>query len=291
MPTKDTISEKDMALRVGWALSVLKSDASLKRLFARSIKGNWDQGRFTAELQSTTWYKKHGEAARQAIYLKKADTATWNQRMAQVSAQVRDLGTSLGASISKGNLRDIAENTLMFGWNDAQIRDVLAQSIKAGKNGQFGGQAGVDANTLRETALNNGVRLSDASLRSWLQRIAAGEQISGFEGYIRDMAAQTFPSWAEQLKAGQDARTLADPYIEQMAKTLELNSAEIDLFTPEIRKALQTTSDASDKPLAMPMWRFEQTLKQDKRWKYTDGARNELDSVGHGVLRDMGIVT
>ena len=291
MPKVDTINAKDLAAQYGWALSVLKSDPSLNRLFNRAVKQSWAPQRFVAELRSTRWFRTHSEASRNAQVLRRTDPATWKQRFYETRAQVGDMSAQLGSRLTSAQLSRITNNVLNFGWNDAQIKGVLAGSVRAGAHGTYGGQAAVNAEQLREVAQNNGVKVSDTSLRSWLQRITGGEDMAGFEAYIRGMAAETFPTWAEQLKAGQDVKTLADPYVQQMAATLEINPAEIDLFTPEIRKALQSTSDASGKPLAQPMWAFEQSLKQDQRWRHTDGARNELDAVGKSVLKDFGLVS
>jgi cysteinyl-tRNA synthetase len=262
----------------------------LKRLFAQAVAHSWDQGKFTAELRSTRWFKQHGEAARNAMVLQKTDPGTWSQRTQEAAAQIQDMAAQMGAQLTTKSLKAIAANVITYGWNDSQIRNTLSQAVKVTAQGSFYGQAEVNAETLRQTAQNNGVRVSDTTLRSWVQRIAAGEPVEGFETYVRNMAAGAFPAWADQVKAGHDIKDLASPYMEQMAKTLEMNVNDIDLFDPTIRKTLQATDDKGA-PVSKPMYAFEQSLKQDKRWRYTDGARNELDAVGRGVLKDFGLVS
>jgi len=197
--------------------------------------------------------------------------------------------------MSEAALKKIATNSLLFGWNAGQMRDTLAAGVKvAARSGAYTGEAAVSAARLHEVARNNGLKLSDATAQNWVRRIASGEQMSGFESYIRSQAATAFPAWKDQLAAGADASDLASPYINSMAQTLELNPSDIDLFDPTIRKAMQNvTPDGAGKTTigAMPQWQFEQNLKQDKRWLSTNNARDSLDGVAHNVLTSMGLTS
>jgi len=206
-------------------------------------------------------------------------------------AQIRDIATEMGAQLSDQTLRQITNNVLKFGWNDSQIRDTLAGAIRMGAQDTYGGQAAVNAETLRNLALNNGIKLGDKQLREWLVRVGAGEDISGFEQYVRNMAKGVFPVFEREIDAGVNVRDLADPYIQQMAQTFELNANDIDLFDPTIRKALQTTDPDSGKIRSKPLWEFEQDLKRDKRWLATDNARETLMSTTRGLLNKWGLVS
>ena len=41
--------------------------------------------------------------------------------------------------------------------------------------------------------------------------------------------------------------------------------------------------------MLMPIWQFEQELRNDPRWEYTDNARATVDSLSLKVLRDWGM--
>jgi hypothetical protein len=159
-----------------------------------------------------------------------------------------------------------------------------------GSQDTYGGQAAVNAETLSQVAYNNGVRIGDKQLREWLVRIGAGEDISGFEDYVKNMAKSAFPGFERELDAGLNVRDLADPYIQQMADTLELNPGDIDLFDPTIRKTLQASDDKGQIVLK-PLWQFERELKDDERWLATDNARDTLMSTARGVLQKWGVAS
>lgn len=241
-----------------------------------------------AELRKTKWFKTHSEAMRKAELQRKTDPRTWEANLNQARASIRDIAAKMGAQLSDASLTKIATNVLNFGWNDSQIQDTLAGSIKMGAKDTWGGQAAVNADQLKQLAYNNGVRIGDKQLRDWLVRLGAGEDIAGFEAYIKNTAKGAFPGFEEQLDAGMNVRDIADPYMQQMASTLELSPDSIDLFDPTIRKALQTT-DADGKITQKPMWQFEQELRKDTRWLNTTNARDSLLGTAHNVLNQWGV--
>jgi hypothetical protein len=155
----------------------------------------------------------------------------------------------------------------------------------------YGGQAAVNAETLRQVAYNNGVRIGDKQLREWLVRVGAGEDISGFEQYVRNMAKSTFPGFEAEIDAGMNVRDIAEPYIQSMSDILELNPAQIDLFSPKIRRAIQDTDPESGKVQMKPLWQFERELRKDPRWLETKNARDTVMPTVHAVLQKWGVVS
>lgn len=272
-------------------MSVLNSDPSLKKLFNQAVNNQWAPARFVAELRNTDWFKQHGESLRKAAILRKTDPATWEADVNKSRALVRDMATKLGAQLSDATLTRIATNVLKFGWNDSQIQDTLAGSIKMGSADTYGGQAAVNADTLKSLAYNNGIQLDDKTLRNWLVRIGAGEDIGGFQDYIRGMAKSAFPGYDAQIDAGQNVSDIASPYINAKAQILELDPSSIDLFDPTIRQALQTVDPATGKVTQQPLYQFERQVRQDPRWLQTDNAQASLASKAHNVLSSFGLVS
>jgi hypothetical protein len=243
-----------------------------------------------AELRKTKWFQSHSEAMRKAQLQRQTDPRTWEANLNRARATIRDMAVKMGAQLSDAMLTKVATNVLNFGWNDSQIQDTLAGSIKMGAQDSYGGQAAVNADTLKQFAYNNGVRIGDKQLRDWVVRLGAGEDISGFEGYIRQTAKSAFPGYEQQLDAGMNVRDIADPYIQQMAHTLELSPDSIDLFDPTIRKALQA-QNVDGKITQVPLWQFEQQLRKDKRWLSTDQAEKSLMGTTHNILQKWGVVS
>lgn len=278
-----------MAANYGWALSFLKSHKELWKLFNKAVDKTWSVNRFVAALRGTKWFKHHSETWRQTEVLKKTDPKTYSQRMTHISDKVRDMAGSLGADVS-GKQRDaIAHNAMWFGWDDVQLRNALANYVdQMGDSGHYGGEAGKAEQELRDYAHNMGIKISDPSLKEWLKNIVAQNQSTDdYRAYLQGQAEHTFAPLADKIKQGVSVKDLAEPYTQQMAQTLELSPSQLDLFDPTIRKALQY-QDPQGKVGMVPLWKFEQDLKKDERWKTTNNAKTALVGTAQQVLKDWG---
>jgi hypothetical protein len=285
----DDIDRREMAAQYGYALSVLKSVPELARIFDQAVAQTWSPARFVAEVRGTKWFKNNSEAMRNYLLLKKSDPRTFEARLNQTRSSIRDMAVAMGAQVDDKLLTRISNNVLRFGWNDAQIRDTLAGSVKQGEGDTWGGSAAANVEHLNATARANGVRLSDKTVSDWAIRLAAGESIEGFDAYVRGMAKQAYPAFADQIDAGVNVEDIADPYRQQMARTLELNPEDIDLFDPTLRQALQTQT--KDGQIAMkPLWQFENELRHDARFDKTKTARTDGAEFASKLAQMFGAV-
>lgn len=284
------VSKEEMAANYGWALSFLKSNKELWRLFNKAVDKNYSVNRFVAALRNTKWFRKHGEAYRQSQVLKKTDPGTYNQRLSALKAKVSDMATAMGSDMSWAQITKVANNAMWFGWSDAQLRNTISNYLdQVGHSGHYGGEAGQAEEELRKYAYDQGVNLSDSGLKTWLRNIIAQRMTTqDYKGYVQGLAQQMFPNLSDQIKAGVTVRDLAQPYIQQMAQTLEIDDASIMLTDPTIKKALQNTGP-DGKFESKPLWQFDQELKQDPRWLKTNNARTQLVGAAQNVLKDWGV--
>lgn len=170
---------------------------------------------------------------------------------------------------------------------------------KAGATGT--GAAGADAgairadriaaaSSIRAYAYNQGIRLPDEFVKRKAEQIAAGHLTSDevANTLTNKFVARSYPAFEEELKAGMTMRDLAAPYIASYASLLEVPEGQVDLQDPLLKRALQGQDDKGN-PSYMPVWKFEEELKQDKRWQYTDNAWDEVGSQAYEVMRMFGM--
>lgn len=285
---------ENAAAQYGWSLAMLESDPDLKKKFRTAIKEGWPAARFVAEVRETDWFKKNAESWRNNDILRTVDPGEWKNRRAKTRAGLADAAAGMGSILGKKQLERMADNVMMFGWDEAQQRNAMASYLKTVDSGplkgQYIGDAGRAAAELRDTALNNGYKVEKKALAKWNRAIARGDStVEDYQGFMRRQAALSFPSFATELEAGQDMRDIANPYINSMANILELNEAEIDLFDPTIRRALASKSEKTGKPEAMAIFDFESKLRSDTRWQWTDNAREQASNMALEMGRLMGV--
>lgn len=285
---KAKLNEQNFAEDYGFALSFLKSDKELYNVFKQAVAGSWQPAKFIAAVKNTKWYRTNGQSYRTNLALEKTDPGTFQERLAQKFAEIADLSKSLGSTGSGKIVSQLARNAVMFGWNDAQVRDALSSYIRI-SGGRATGQAGDVSQQLRQTAWRNGVRISDSFIQNYARQIAAGDlTLQDGQRQLRMKYGVTVaPQFAKQLSGGMDLYDMASPYIQSMATTLEMNPADIDLFDPTIRSALGSKGP-DGKVSTKTLYEFEQQLREDPRYMKTKAAQDSVMSIGKKVLQDFG---
>jgi hypothetical protein len=283
------LSPQELAEKYGFAMAFLKSHPDVYSKFQQAVKHTWTPDHFVAQLKNTKWWKTTANSVRQYQILKAQDPATLKARQQALSAQIADSANTLGASLSKSALARITTNALMFGWNDNQVRDTLSSYVHT-MNGVYNGQAGADADQLRQTAWRNGLRVSSATLQGYVQSIAAGKtSVNHYQDLIRKQAKTLAPGFADQIDSGMDLWDIASPYMQAKAQLLQQDPAKIDLFDTDVRQAL-SAKGADGKPTSMSLWEFEDKVRQNPAYMKTDQARDAAYNTAHKVLQDFGFM-
>lgn len=290
MPKQDKIDRDEIEQEYGLAYALFKAFPELDGLLQQAVKQNWDANKFQVELRQTDWFRKHSDVWRQGQALKYADPATYRERLINSRTQVQNLAGAFDADLSKKALKRLSERALLFGWSEDQIRDNLAGYVRPGADGHYEGQLSSIEEQLRNTAMRNGVRVGKKQLRNWMRSIVRGNASQDqYQTYIRDVAAKTFSAYGDQIRGGMDLMDVASPYMQSMSEVLELNPASVDLYDKTIRRAL-SHRDADGNPTPMSVTDFEDSLRADKRWQYTDNARETMTGMAISLGQQFGLL-
>ena len=143
---------------------------------------------------------------------------------------------------------------------------------------------------LRAYAYNNGVKLPEDFLARKANQIAAGAKGQDeVEAQLTErFVAKQYPALADDLKAGLTVREAAAPYITTFAELLEVPEAEVNLSDPLLKKALQGANEKGE-PSYTPLWKFEEEVKKDKRWQYTNNAWDEVGGKVASLMQMFGV--
>lgn len=287
---QDKIDRDQIEEDYGLSYALFKAFPELEDLLKKAIAGNWTPSKFQVELRQTKWFKTHSDVWREVTALYHSDPATYDERYQESLTAVTNLAGSLGAHVSQQGLERLAKRALLFGFDEAQIRDVLAKHVKPSGAGYYTGDLASIEDQLRSTALQNGIQLHDSQLKKWMQGIVRGEASQDqYVTAIRRMAAGAFPLYGEQVNAGVDLMDVASPFIQSMAELLELNPADVKLTDPTIRRALSGKTDPSGKVIPTTLSEFEDSLRKDKRWLYTRNARDVAEGFGASIAKMWGL--
>lgn len=288
---QDKIDRDQIEEDYGLSYALFKAFPELNDLLKKAIANNWTPTKFQVELRQTKWFAKHSDVWREVTALQYSDPATYEDRFQESLAAVSNLAGSVGANLSEKALQRLAKRALLFGFDEAQMRDQLAQYVKPSGAGYYTGDLSSIEDQLRSTAIQNGVTLNDAQLQGWMQNIVRGNASQDqFITAIRRMAADAFPLYGEQVRGGIDLMDVASPFIQSMSELLELNPADVKLTDPTIRRALSGSTDASGKTVPLNISQFEDSLRQDPRWMYTKNAKKTAEGMAASIGKMWGLV-
>jgi hypothetical protein len=300
---------------------VFKSDEDLKALLRRAVGAiddpddNFSVDRFISELSNTAWFKSNAGPIRQRGFFKrqydalqqqiKTDdpnyqsrleeldkTSEYGRGLANTIQKVKEEARTIGRQIDDTTARVIATNLYNYAneLDDVKIRNAVLGAGKFTVGGITTGEAGVNKQTLLTVARANGLDLDknfgEATINTWLDRIAQGESIETIKNLIRQTAKTTWQvddRVGALLDQGVDLQTVYSPFRKEMATILELPEDEITIDQLS-KKGLF----GGQKP--MNLYDFRRSLRQDDRWQYTEGARTEMAALTENLLRDFGFV-
>lgn len=289
---KRKLARDERAEDYGFTEALLDSNPELKKKFKEAIAGDWTAAKFQAELRDTKWWKTHSESERKYLMKRYGDPATARQDMRQAYVRVRQLANQMGLRETPGNLKKLntwAYNAVAKGWNDSQLRNEIGKFVYFNDD-KWQGEGGETQEKLREYAYSMGITKSGQWYADKSRAVIRGlATIQDYESEIRKQAKATYGQWSKQIDGGQTVMDLASPYMQSMATVLELPAGSINLTNSTIKRALQGKDKNTGANMVVPLWQFENELRNDPRWKKTKNAQDSMMEVAHQVLTDFGV--
>lgn len=267
-----------------------KTVPELGTLLATASKQKWDQQRFIDAVQTTQWWRKNSDTAKQMIQLQATDPAQFTQSMNNAVTHVKLVAANLGIPLTDAQAKSQATADLFQGLDDATLQYQLGALYK-GTGTQTGHAATID-DQIRQTAAAYGIPVTE----SWVDHetqmaLMNGTGVEGAAAQLKEQAKSAYPSLVAALDAGQTTAQIAQPFIAQMSQTLELADSGIQLSDPTIQRALKGQqqlppagpSSGPPRPAPPPamtsLHDFQQQLKTDPRWEHTDNAKADAYSL------------
>lgn len=272
---------ESIATAYGLLGDLVKLYPELQKVFDLINKGDDTQAEL--EFYKTTYYQNLSTTAKDRAKKKASQPGVYTQELDAFKLNQRSRLTQKGITVDDATLED----AFLKGYTENQV-DALALTKFTGR---IGGTTIGNVQNLNEYANQFGMSYNQVTLDTWSRSLAAGTTtIYDIQDKIRKDSASAYPVFADQISKGTTLDALASAYKSSMANILEIDQDSISYNDPTLRTALQYI-DKDGKPALKPIWQFENDLRNDPRWEYTDNARSKIDSLSLKVLRtDWGLV-
>ena len=296
---------------------IFKTVPKLGELLVKAVDEGWDEDKFLSQAKLTTWWQQNSAPIRTRIIARAKfnelqaggqDTSKTEYAMdtATIKRSVQARARQMGANLDENAINQVVARIYDgFLENDTVAIDSfiapyigkVTSIVGTGLGIQpttYSGQALQNYQALQAVAKANGLTIKDILPKFSvlpgqnlddvvLQKLATGElDINRLAQDARMIAAQGTPDYVKGLlQQGYDLEQIYAPYRNVMSQILEINPDEIDLNDSTLRAAI-----GQDKE--MNVFDFKRALRKDRRWQYTEGAREEVANSVLGVLRDFG---
>lgn len=276
--------------------NLLKTIPELKKLVDEAVAGNWSTAKFQDQVENSPWYRANSDTARAILIQKANDPAAYRQRVESAYSSLVNLADQLGFAVHPPVLQAIAANALLTGNDSNQqwlTRELGRQVNYSGVTSTAGleGQMAQTVQQLQQLGASYGDNYwKPNALASAAQQILVGNTtIDTYKQRFMNWAKSAFPALSQEIDAGQTVSDLASPYVQSMSNLLEVDPSTLNVFTPAIRKALQGYTDPATKQReAVPLYQFEDQVRQDPRWAYTQNAKDTMSTALLKIGSDWG---
>jgi hypothetical protein len=277
----------------GFVGHLANSNPELRKILVRAAGANWTAAEFSRAVQDSQWWRNSSDAIKQYQILKTSKPGEFKAQRDQLVVKARAISKEMGVSLGEGKgsiLGYLVDQAQMHGWDEATLRMRIGGSLK-GATATFGGQAGEVQQQIRQLYYDMGVPYSSYTVNNAVRSVLMGAStVQAHQAYVAGQAKSRFPSLAAQIDAGMTVRQIAQPYVQTVAQLLEQAPDSITLQDALVKRGLSQRDDKGQ-PGLMPLWQFEQTVKQDARWDKTKNAHEEYAEMGRQIGRDWGFTS
>lgn len=252
--------------------------------------GGWSQDQFALRLAATQWWRSNSDTQREWQARKLYDPAKAAQQKAQMISQVTSEAGKLGVTLDGNQIQFIAEGAIGEGWDAPTLQRAIAGNAQAAKDQP--GQIAATQTQLNSVAASYGVPVSPHTTFDWAKKIAMGNaDANGFGEYAKQQAKIAHPYWEAQLDQGLTVRQLADPYIQQASKLLEIAPDQIDLTNHKWSNAFVTQNKQGQaQPMSQLDWSKKLMSDASYGWDKTANAHQAALQIQDSLRQQFGAV-
>jgi len=279
---------QDVAAQFGMAAAFFNQDPSLRALVEQAAKEGWDQTRFQGALMNTAWYKRLSASHRQWQTLITSDPAEAKQRASDRSRDIMSLAKQMGVDLSPGSGIAMADTSLRYGWDQAQMRRAIAGSwiYDPTKGRGVGGEGGAAATAVMALHRAYGLGYSQATVHTLVRNMLVGaDTADSIRARAQQKASQVYPHLAGALSTGQSIDQIMSPYAELAAREVNANPNGMIWTDPKWAKAIGNATTG-----AMPLDAWQTLLRTSSVYGFdtTPQARQQAAQFATAIAEQFG---
>jgi LysM repeat protein len=315
----DKFSPEQLAAKFGVAAAVINADkslqAALNKILGLDGSGTMitDPELQTQIIQNTSWYKNQTDTQRKHSFFKQTNPAQYAADLQLNASEIVKMWAGSGLTISATDAITYADQMMqqavikdgkVVRYDQAYLQKLMADSIKFDKTNTFesngkivydlDGKLETMAQALYDRAYDYGypATTSNDGFKKWFEAsikglVAGTLNPEDVDNELEQRAISLFPGLKDRILRGETARQAADPYLQAIANTWEVDAKDVDLNNDTVQQVINYT-DEKGNIVPMNIYGAKKTARRHANFDFTQTAKEEKTGIAQTILRDHG---
>jgi hypothetical protein len=246
---------------------------------------------------SKSIYKSYAKYTNQQATQLAKDTYQLYLGRAATAQEIADFKTALtraakaapSVQVTKAGKGGVTSQQTTQGFNEASwVTGYISARVGLDQIDEVAGQMGTINDEFERYQELYGYRPTKAMRLQDTQNVLQGKtKLEDIEARYRDQAKALFPALREALDQGMNVRQIADTKIAAKARILEQSEEKINVYDPDIVKALSMKNEKGDY-VSMTDDEFARTLYKKPEWLNTKNGKETLRSAADDIVKEFG---
>ena len=311
----DKLDMATLQAKFGIAAGIIGADTSLKTVLDQILQqGITSEALMTQMIQGTVWYKNQTDKQRAFVFAKETNPGQFAADLQLNASNIVKQFMGNGIKITAAQAIDYAQQLMQSAIIDSSgkvvrydqefLNKIMANSIDFSKKSTIGGKVVYNMTGKLETVANELYKrawdygfpssMSNTRFEGWFETtmkglIAGTLNAEDIDNDFKKQAMSMFPGLTNQLSQGQTLRAAADPWINALANTWEVDPNTIDLNDKYLQQALNYT-DEKGNVKTMNLYDTKKLGRRSPDSDFTSWAKEEKTGIANTILRDFGFL-
>ena len=311
----DKLDMATLQAKFSIAAGVIGADPSLKTVLDQILQGGiTSEAIMTQMIQGTLWYKNQTDKQRQYEFAKDTNPGQFAADLQLNASNIVKQFMGNGIKITAAEAIEYAQQLMksvvldksgkVVRYDQEFLNKIMANAIDFSKKSTIGGKVVYNMTGKLETVANELYKrawdygfpssMSNTRFEGWFENTMKG-LIAGtlnpedIDNDFQKQAMSMFPGLTNQLSQGQTLRAAADPWINALANTWEVDPDTIDLNDKYLQQALNYT-DEKGNVKTMNLYDTKKLGRRSPDSDFTSWAKEEKTGIANTILRDFGFL-
>jgi polyhydroxyalkanoate synthesis regulator phasin len=316
---RDTLSMEQLMAQFGIAAAVLANNPSLTQALNKILGKDGgpmitDPALQEAIIKGTSWYRDQTDTQRTYDYYKATNPGQFAADLQSNASSIVKQWASMGLNITADQAIEYANNMMkqviikdgkVVRFDQDYLNKLMSDSIKFNKTGSIDGRVTYTglagkletmANQLYKQAWDYGFpqTMSNDAFGLWFESsmkglVAGTTKPEDSDNLLQDRAKKFAPGLARFIDQGQSLRQAADPWLNAIAQTWEVDGTELDLNDDYVQRAINF-QDEKGNFSTMNLYDTKKMARRSPKWDMTQAAKEEKTSIASRILQDFGFL-